>query len=276
MFDTHLAKILISILLAAVPAIVWAYIFLKKRKEPLRIVFITFIAGMVSVAPIILYKMSWKYFPELNIFSYLENFDMNILAVLPVSILLNFLLVGMIEEYMKHIAVKTVDDGRFKSIDDAIEYSIVAALGFAFVENVMYFFYIWQYQGFDTLYLSFIFRSIFSTFAHVLFSGVYGYYYGLAYFAEPVYQEELRQNRHPLIKLLHKLLNFKSDTMFADEKITQGLLYAVVLHAFFNVILEMNMTFVIVPFLIFGYVSLTYLFAQKRNQVKYGKIVSGL
>jgi len=273
MFTTHLAKILICILLAAVPAIVWAYIFLKKRKEPLRIVLITFVAGMVSVAPIILYKMSWKYFPELNIFSYLENFDHSLFAILPVSVLLNFLLVGMIEEYMKHIAVKTVDDGRFKSIDDAIEYSIVAALGFAFVENVMYFFYIWQYQGFDTLYLSFIFRSIFSTFAHVLFSGVYGYYYGLAYFAEPVYQDELRQNRHPLIKLLHKLLSFKSGTMFADEKITQGLLYAVVLHAFFNVILEMNMTFVIVPFLIFGYVSLTYLFAQKRNQVKYGKII---
>ncbi len=261
-----------------VPAIAWLYIFLKKRKEPLGAVVITFIAGMVAVAPIILYKMSWKYFPELNLFSYFEKFDQDILGftnlmILPLSVILSFLLVGVIEEYMKHVAVKTVDDGRFRSIDDAIEYSIVAALGFAFVENVMYFFYIWQYQGIDTLYLSFIFRSVFSTFAHVLFSGVYGYYYGLAYFAEPIYQEELRQKRHPFIKLLHKCLNFKSETLFADEKVAQGLFYAIVLHAVFNVILEMNLTFLIVPFLIIGYGGLTWLFAQKRNQVKYGKVV---
>ncbi len=278
MFDTHFSKILICIILAAVPALVWLYIFLKKRKEPLGAVVLTFVAGMVSVAPIIVYKLSWEYFPELNVFNYLEKFDQNILGftelgILPVSVLLNFLLVGMIEEYMKHIAVKTVDDNRFKDIDDSMEYAIVAALGFAFIENIMYFFYIWQYQGIDTLYLSFIFRSIFSTFAHVLFSGIYGYYYGIAHFAEPIYKEELRENRHPIIKLLHKVVNLKSETLFKDEKITQGLTYAIVLHAIFNVVLEMNLTFLIVPYLILGYIVLTYLFAKKKNHIKYGKVV---
>ena len=121
--DSHLVKILICILLAMVPAIAWLYIFLKKRKEPLGAVVITFIAGMVAVAPIILYKMSWKYFPELILFSYFEKFDQDILGftnlmILPLSVILSFLLVGVIEEYMKHVAVKTVDDGRFRSIDD--------------------------------------------------------------------------------------------------------------------------------------------------------------
>ena len=239
---------------------------------------LTFVAGMVSVAPIIIYKLSWKYFPEFNLFNYLERFDSNLLGftdimILPVSVILSFLLVGMIEEYMKHLAVKTVDDNRFKDIDDAIEYSIVAALGFAFIENIMYFFYIWQYQGIDTIYMSFIFRSIFSTFAHVLFSGIYGYYYGIAHFAEPIFQEEIQENRHPFIKLVHRILNLRSESLFKDEKTTQGLMYAIVLHAIFNVVLEMNLTFLIVPYLIIGYVALTYLFSRKKNHIRYGKVI---
>lgn len=273
----HLAKIIVSIVLAAVPAVIWAYIFLKKNKEPMTTVFVTFVAGMISVAPIMLYKMSWRYFPELDLFSYFDKFENDILgftniAILPLGVLLSFLLVGMIEEYMKHIAVDATDNGKIRSIDDAIELSIVAALGFSFVENIMYFFYIWQYQGVDTLYLSFVFRSIFSTFAHILFSGIYGYYYGIAYFAEPIFQEEIKQKRSPIRKFLHKLLNFKSSTLFAQEKITQGLFYAVVLHALFNVMLEMNFTFFMVPFLVFGYMILTYLLAMKRNHIKYKKV----
>ncbi|EKD63306.1 MAG: hypothetical protein ACD_51C00299G0009 [uncultured bacterium] len=276
--SAHLLKILVSIALAAVPAFIWAIIFLKKRKEPLGTVMITFVAGMVSVAPIIIYKLSWQYLPGLNLFTYFDRFGQNTLGFtgllyLPVSTLLSFLLVGVIEEYAKHLAVKTADSGKFKNVDDSIEYSIIAALGFSFVENVMYFFYIWQYQGIDTLYLSFIFRAIFSTFAHVLFSGVYGYYYGLAYFAEPIYQDEIRKNRHPAINFLHKILNLKSETIFADEKIAQGLMYAVILHAFFNVMLELDITYVIVPFLIWGYSGLSYLFAKKKSQVEFGNVV---
>ncbi len=279
--DSHLIKIIICALLAIIPVIMWGYIFLKRSGEPAGTVILTFIAGMVSVAPIILYKLSWQYFPELNLFNYFDGYGNNVfgftgLLYLPLSTLLSFFLVGMIEEYMKHLAVKTVDNDRFKSIDDAIEYSIVAALGFSFIENTMYFFYIWHYQGIDTLYLSFVFRSVFSTFAHILFSGIYGYYYGLAYFAEPVYQEELKNQRHPIIKLLHSILNLRSSTIFAREKMTQGLFYAIVLHAFFNVMLEMDLTFLMIPFLIFGYSALTYLIAQKRNHVKYGRIRSGV
>ena len=185
---------------------------------------------------------------------------------------MGFLLVGMIEEYAKHLAVDATDKGRLKNIDDAIELSIVAALGFAFVENIMYFFYIWQYQGIDTLYISFIFRSIFSTFAHILFSGIYGYYYGLAYFAEPIYQQEIKQKRGRLRKLLHKVLNFDGGALFAQEKVTQGLFYAVVLHALFNVMLEMNFTFFMVPFLVFGYAILTYLLALKRSHIEYKRV----
>lgn len=273
----HLAKIIVCALLAAVPAVIWAYIFLKKRKEPLTTVFITFVAGMISVTPILLYKMSWRYFPELNLFDYFEQFQGDLfgftnLVILPIGVLLSFLLVGMIEEYMKHVAVEATDQGKIRNIDDAIELSIVAALGFAFVENIMYFFYIWQYQGIDTLYLSFIFRSIFSTFAHILFSGIYGYYYGIAFFAEPIYQEEIKQKRGVIRRFFVKILTFNSSSLFAQEKVTQGLFYAVVLHALFNVMLEMNLTFFMVPFLVIGYAVLTYLFSLKKTHKEYKRV----
>ncbi len=275
--DAHLAKILICIGLASVPAILWAWIFLKKKREPMSLVILTFIAGMVSVAPILLYKMSWEYFPSLDLFTFFEQFEYNVLSfaplmVLPLGVIFTFVFVGVLEEYVKHLAVKLVDGGKFQDIDDAIEFSIMAALGFAFVENIMYFFYIWQYQGIDTLYVSFIFRSIFSTFAHILFSGVYGYYYGIAYFAEPIYQEEVRQNRHPIISFFHRVFHLKSSTVFAEEKVMEGLFIALALHAVFNIMLEISLTFMIVPFLVMGYGYLSYLLSQKRNHVKYGRV----
>ena len=210
-------KILLCFLLACVPAYIWGYIFYKKQPEPRRWVALTFIAGILSVIPIMLYKFSWEFFPKLNIFLYTDSMDSDLIGfsnwvTIPVGVVLAFMFVGVLEEYMKHIVVKTTDQKHLSSIDDAIEFSIIAALGFAFVENMMYFFYIWNYQGFESLFISFIFRSIFSTFAHILFSGIYGYFYGVAHFAKPIWQEEIRANRHPILRVMHCILHLKGST----------------------------------------------------------------
>jgi len=113
------------------------------------------------------------------------------------------MIVGVIEEYMKHLSVRATDDDKFMNIDDAIEYSIIAALGFAFIENIMYFYFIWIHQGVDALFISFIFRSIFSTFAHILFSGIYGYFYGIAHFAKPILEESvITHKKFPLARII--------------------------------------------------------------------------
>ena len=62
--------------------------------------------------------------------------------------------------------------------------------------------------------------------------------------------------------------------MFYEEKLLEGLLLAIGLHALFNIFLEMNMTFMIVPFLIGGYLTLNYLFAKKENHKAYGKLLT--
>lgn len=263
-------QILLSIFLACVPAFIWGVIFYKKdpiyRPKALQ----TFFLGVGSVLPILLYKWSWNYLPFANIFNYTDNFQTDLFAFtdhlyLPLGTLFAFMFVGVIEEYMKNLVVRKADKGFFRNVDDAIEFSIMSALGFAFIENILYFYYIWEYQGAEVLLVSFVFRALFSTFAHILFSGIYGYYYGMAYFADPLWSEEQRQNRHPLINFFHTVFHFKRNRVFATEKISEGLLIAVTLHGLFNILLEMNLTFFMVPFLVFGYGILDRLFKQKEN-----------
>lgn len=274
-----LLKIVGCFLLACVPAYIWGYIFYTKQPEPRKWVALTFIAGILSVVPIMLYKFSWQWFPSLNIFLYTDSMKDDVLGFsnlvyLPVGIVLAFVFVGVLEEYMKNVVVRTTDRNHLRTIDDAIEFCVIAALGFAFVENIMYFFYIWSYQGFENLFFSFVFRSIFSTFAHLLFSGVYGYFYGMAHFADPILQEEIRQNRHPLLQAFHKVVHLKSSTVFKEEKMMEGLVFAMGLHAMFNIFLEMGWTFVIVPYLVGGYALMSYLFNKKENHKRYDHLVS--
>jgi RsiW-degrading membrane proteinase PrsW (M82 family) len=273
-----LGKIILCFLLACVPAFIWGYIFYRKQPEPRKWVALTFIAGILSVVPIMLYKFAWEWFPNLNVFVYTDNLEQDLLGFsnlmyLPLGIVLAFMFVGVLEEYMKNIVVRTTDRKHLASIDDAIEFCIIAALGFAFVENIMYFFYIWSYQGFESLFVSFIFRSVFSTFAHILFSGMYGYFYGVAHFASPIWQEEIRANRHPIIRMMHKVFHLKSSTLFKEEKMLEGLLVAMGLHAIFNIALEVGWTFVIVPYLVLGYLLLSYLFDKKENHKRYNRFI---
>jgi RsiW-degrading membrane proteinase PrsW (M82 family) len=268
-------QILISILMASIPAFIWGGIFYKKDPVSRKKAKQTFILGMLAVAPILLYKWSWKYFPGLNINVYTDTLQANLLSFssalyLPLGKVVMFMFVGVIEEYMKHLVVKKADQGFFRNIDDAIEFSIISALGFAFIENSLYLYYIWEYQGLDVMLVSFVFRAIFSTFAHILFSGVYGYFYGIAYFADPIWSEQVRAKRYPIVNLIHTIFHFKRNRVFATEKITEGLVLAIALHASFDILLEMNQTFFMVPFLVMGYGLLDELFKRKENLKAYG------
>lgn len=275
--DVDVMKLIISFLLACFPAYIWGYIYYTKQPEPRRLVAWTFFAGLLAVIPILLYKLSWQKFPNLEIFlqtdklSHIE-IDLFSLVSIPLSVIAAFLFVGLLEEYMKHFAVKVVDQNKFQTIDDAIEYSIIASLGFSFVENIMYFYFIWVGQGVEDFFIAFIFRSIFSTFAHILFSGMYGYHYGIAYFSTPVFQEEMRNRRMWFTKLLHRVTRMSSENLFHKEKVLEGLMVAIILHAIFDVFLEVGWTYVILPYLVIGYLVLDHLFEKKEDHINYGKI----
>ena len=275
----QLAQIIGSIFLACIPAFIWGYIYYKKNPEDKRLTALTFVVGAFMVFPILIYKFLWQFFPWINAFKLADHFGQDLigfsnLIVLPLSVIITFMIVGVIEETLKFASVKIADDeDDIQSIDDSIELFIIAALGFSFTENILYFYNIWITQGAGDLILPFLFRSSFSTFAHIMFSGVLGYYYGTAHFARSVLQEELKENRRHWTVLLHRLFSFRKDKMFYQERLLEGLVVAVGLHALFNVLLEMNLTFAIAPFLLAGYFTLNYLFAKKENHKEYGKLL---
>lgn len=273
----QILQIIGSIILAAVPALIWGNIFYHKSPERRSFTALTFIMGALAVFPILIYKFSWQFFPWMNAFKIADHYkydtiDFSSAIILPLSIIITFMIVGVIEETMKFSSVKIVDDEEIKNIDDSIEFFILAALGFAFTENILYFYNIWLVEGPSHLLLPFLFRSCFSTFAHLLFSGLLGYYYGVAHFATPILQEELRAKNSFWTRLPRKLLFFKEEVLFHEEKLMEGLIFAIGLHALFNIFLEMGLTFMIVPFLVGGYVTLTYLLDLKENHKNYGKL----
>lgn len=257
--------------LACFPAAAWGYIFYKKQPEDRFHTIVTFAIGALAVFPILLYKWLWKYFPSINILAYSKNFENDLIGIsgfvmIPLSVIIAFAFVGIIEEIMKMSCVHAADDNKIRHIDDAIMFAILAALGFAFTENILYFYTIWTKQGPANLLVPFLFRSVFSTFAHILFSAMFGYYYGIAHFAKPFLQEELRNNRHTFWDWYHRVFKWKTAELFHEEKMLEGLTLAVGLHAIYNIFLEMNWTFIMVPYLVIGYLFVSHLFKMKENQ----------
>lgn len=274
----NLIKAGIALILSIVPAAVWGYIFYKKQVGQKSMSLRTFIAGAVFVAPLLAYKFLWQFFPWLNAFAYTHQFKddfigfANLMAI-PLDVLFTFLLVGVIEEVTKFMAVRMSGGDKIASIDDAIEMFITAALGFAFIENMIYFYNIMSSRGPENILYPFVFRSLFSTFAHIMFSGMLGYYYGLAHFAGPLLKEENAAKRWPIFIKIAKILPFNDEVEFKDEKLLQGLLVAIGLHALFNIFLEMNWTFLLVPYLTGGYILLNYLMEKKEDHKIYGRVL---
>ncbi|PIR55580.1 hypothetical protein COU74_00380 [Candidatus Peregrinibacteria bacterium CG10_big_fil_rev_8_21_14_0_10_36_19] len=275
----QLMQILGSIFLAMVPAIIWGYIFFSRKNEDRDLTVITFLVGALAVFPILFYKFLWQFFPWINAFKIADFYKNDLIGltnvtIVPLSVLITFMIVGIIEELMKMFSVKFVDNDEFRSVDDAIQFFIIAALGFSFTENILYFYNIWITQGPSNLFLPFLFRSSFSTLAHLIFSGVLGYYYGVAHFAKPLLQEEIKANRRHWTVILHKIFNLRKEKMFYEEQMMEGLLVSVGLHAIFNILLEINLTFLIVPFLVGGYIALNYLFDKKENQKTFNRFLA--
>lgn len=276
-------------LLAAIPILVWFFFFGRPLFHKKGHLILTFVTGMLAAGVILAYQYFWNKNIDF-IFFELEpkNFKTGIEGALGMGIMgsfFTFLSVGFLEEYMKHWMTKKTDHSIFESIDDVIEFSIVGALGFAFLENIGYFFQLVISEGSSNLFSLFFVRSVFVVFIHVLCSGIYGYFYGLGFFATPVMQRRERNGIHTLIPdFLHRIFHFRKDIIFHYEMTTLGLLIAMGLHGLYNFILHMNITFTIfgeekisahiifLPLiLVSGFVFLNFLLTKKEDQERFGR-----
>lgn len=196
-------------------------------------------------------------------------------------VLWHSLMIGAVEEFAKHLVVRFADENKFRTINDAIEFSIIVALGFAFLENILYFVdRIWlapcssmEIKAGECLFnpatgtythqvgyllLPFIFRSFFSTLAHIISSALFGYYYGLAVFANEEVKEYARRGNSlnfKFLSFLHRGLHLKANTLFREEKIVEGATFAMIFHGLYDFLLDDAVTKLIGPQLMFVAIS---------------------
>ncbi len=189
-----------------------------------------------------------------------------------------FVVVGMIEEFAKYLMLRFADEDRIKCVSDAISFSIIIALGFAFVENVIYLskFWLTAQQNFSNVAIFFILRSTISTIAHVCFSSIMGYFYGIAHFSSEIYAEESREKKHPILRKLHQIFHIKVSPLFHEEKLLEGLLLAMVIHAIFNSLLEFGLVAVIIPFLIGIFIIILNLLHRRDNHIRRGNLLKNI
>jgi len=190
---------------------------------------------------------------------YFEKFAENIFNIPIINTILGTILfLTIIEEYIKHLIVRFVDDKKIKDIDDAITLSIMVGLAFATMETIVY-----VIAAGD---LSLIFyRSFLSLPIHLVASGIFGYYYGLAHFSKPLLKPVGGEKTYRFnFKWIHKVLKLKRSTVYEEEKMLEGLGLATLFHATCNILFELNLAFVVVPILVLGLVLISYFYKESH------------
>ncbi|HBH11693.1 MAG TPA: PrsW family intramembrane metalloprotease, partial [Clostridiales bacterium] len=141
------------------------YLIDRYDREPVGVLLKTFIGGAIIVIPTVFLE---------SILSGL-NFFGGFLSVAFTS----FIVAGFSEEFFKRMVVMRVafNHVAFDEKLDGIIYCVIASLGFATIENIMY--VVFRFPDVETVGL---YRAFLSVPAHMLFGITMGYYLSLAKF----------------------------------------------------------------------------------------------
>lgn len=231
--------ILLTILVATLPVFLLLWYFWhrdKGEKEPIRLMRRVFLWGILIVIPIAIIEI------------FLEGVASAIFVspgTTAYAILMPFLIVALPEELGKLWVVKkkAFEHNKFNEVMDGITYCILASMGFAIFENIIYTF---QY-GVSTGIL----RAFTAVPAHALFSGIMGYYIGVAKFTKG------KENRKKLFR--------------------KGLILGVFFHGLYDFLLMSGIPLLILsvlPLLIYMWFVLNRAIkqAQKKNKKQLGEL----
>lgn len=172
------------------------------------------------------------------------------------------------EEYSKHLIVRFTDDDSIRSINDAIEFSVIVGLAFAFAENVLLYFPRLLAEG-NTSGL--LLRSVLTVLMHAVASGILGYFYGLAHFSTETIRRR-HGGRGPVYRWLHKAFLFRRERLYHEAKMFEGLVLAGAYHATFNIAAGQGRIAVMLALVGGGSAFLYYLLGLKSNREQIGAI----
>lgn len=168
------------IILGLLPSVLWLSLYLREDEhpEPKRLVVQTFLFGALA-APLAAGA-------EFILIEWLRALS---LPPFIANLILFIVVIGIVEEYAKYLAVHFTEepDKTFDEPADAMVYLLIAALGFAAVENVLAVFSPVIITTADAIEIVFL-RFISATLLHVLASAILGYYVAQKHFFHRKYQ----------------------------------------------------------------------------------------
>lgn len=152
-----------------------------------------------------------------------------------------YLLIGILEELSKFLFFSYDKNFSLLSAKHWVISAIFIALGFAFIENILYFYSLYQTYWFGQQLMSTYFlRNIFSVFLHILCSSIFAYYFSKLYLTMK------NQYNFYFIK-----------TLFV------WFLLSFTLHALFDIFLTFDLMFFVFLYIIGGYFYLTFIFYKE-------------
>ncbi len=182
-------RLILYIIFGALPSLIWLLYYLRKdlHPEPKKMILKVFFWGALATIPALIFQI---FFSEaLNQFRYLAVFySPEISPYLPAitNVARWFLVIALTEEVVKYLVVRwtVFGSGELDEPLDIMLYMVVAALGFAALENVLYLFSPIDNLSLTavlqvTITVSFL-RFIGATFLHTLCSALLGYFMALS------------------------------------------------------------------------------------------------
>ena len=263
--DNPFILYIISGVLAFIPAAIWlSIIFQRTKRRGIQI--LIFVGSIFSVVPVFLLQYFLELFPQFDVLKFLNsNFqDQNL------HLIFLFISVGIVEEIVKQFLLRFIDRKYLliQTINESIQYSLVAALGFAFAENIFYIYSIYSQFGIQQLFITYLFRAVFTTCAHMIFSGFFGYYYGIAKFSlNIVDQSKWLGKKQRITKFTGNLLKISNYEAYKKLTVLKGLIIAILLHATFNLLLQFNQIIIVAIFVLCSYFLLRRLLNQKSGRL---------
>jgi RsiW-degrading membrane proteinase PrsW (M82 family) len=212
-----IAIVVIAGLLSLLPvvALLWVY-YVRERKPSVRGSSIAqfFILGMLAVGVAVILERAvyaiWDTTsPATSGAFFAEYTFLNNPRGVALAGLVSFGIIALIEECVRYFLFgelfRRTDD--FDQLIDGVQYGFALGLGFAFVENTLYFFQLFRGLDFDTLVVVFFLRFLISTAGHLAFAGVMGYLYARAALS-PAERRPLLLRAFLLPWLMHGFFDF--------------------------------------------------------------------
>jgi RsiW-degrading membrane proteinase PrsW (M82 family) len=208
-------KIFLYIILGILPSLVWLSFYLKKdsNPEPKAMILKIFLWGALVTIPV--------FFVQISLAMLLTKINVDPFVS---SLIYWFLVIAFTEEIFKFLVVKfkVLNSHHLDEPVDIVIYMIVAALGFAGLENILYLFSPIEQSSFNVvmgnaLLITFI-RFIGATFLHTLCSAIVGYALAISFCDQKNRFLEVSTGII-LATLLHGVYNFSIITLDGYLKI---------------------------------------------------------